>query len=206
MNLSEATSPASSLRVLDFDIENRPLSYWIPDRPTAEITSIAAAWDDGGEPDVHVWLLGVRCAHGKCRRYHHGCSAEEMLEGFTTLFAQADIVTGHYIRRHDLPIISGALLEFQRELLGEKLVIDTKVDMRKKADIPATQEHLSDMFHLVESKYHMTQARWRLANRLTPEGMEQTKTRVVADVIQHMALRKAMTAAGWLNPPKMWRP
>jgi hypothetical protein len=28
-------------RILDFDIENRPLSYWVPDMPTADITSIS---------------------------------------------------------------------------------------------------------------------------------------------------------------------
>jgi len=36
----------SKQRILDFDIENRPLSYWIPDQPTAEITAIAWAWAD----------------------------------------------------------------------------------------------------------------------------------------------------------------
>jgi hypothetical protein len=205
MRIDELTKAATKLRVLDFDIENRPLSYWIPDRPTAEITSIAACWDDGtSEPDVR--LLGVQCAHGKCRVYHYGCSGEEMLEWFTALYAEADIVTGHYITRHDLPIINGALLEYGMPMLGEKLVIDTKTQLRKKSDIPATQEHLSDMLGVEEAKYHMTQARWRLANRLTPEGVEQTRTRVVGDVKQHMALRRALTDAGWLNPPELWRP
>lgn len=192
-------------RVLDFDIENRPLSYWVPERPTAEITSIAACWDDGeSEPDVR--LLGVQCAHGACRQFHFGCSGEEILQWFYVLYEQADVVTGHYITRHDLPIIQGALMEYGYPPLDSKLVIDTKTHLKRRADIPATQEHLSDMLQVAEEKHHMTQARWRLANRLTPEGVEQTRTRVIGDVKQHMALRRALTEAEWLNPPRVWTP
>jgi hypothetical protein len=43
------------LRILDFDIENRPLSYWVPDRPSAEITAIAAGWVDVKR--VECWML-----------------------------------------------------------------------------------------------------------------------------------------------------
>src|SRR5690242_8588722 len=84
------------LRVLDFDIENRPLSYLGQDYTTGEITAIAASWE--GEHHVKVWLLGRD-------------SPDDMLRGFVDLYDQADIVTGHYIRKHDLPIINGALLE-----------------------------------------------------------------------------------------------
>ena len=70
-------------RVLDFDIENRPLSYWYDDRCTAEVTAIAAGFR--GEDDITVWLLGRD-------------DPKEMLEGFRAMFDAADIVTGHYIR------------------------------------------------------------------------------------------------------------
>lgn len=180
------------LRILDFDIENRPLSYWVPDRPTAEITAIATAWAD--QPDVvGVWLLGRD-------------DPAEMLRSFSVLYDMADLVTGHYIRKHDLPIIQGALLEFGLPMLGPKLVQDTKLDMVKKADIPATQEHLSDMLGLEHEKVHMTQAKWREANRLTADGLKLTEERVAGDVRQHMELRLAMLKAGWLHGPRMWSP
>src|SRR6185436_10157697 len=87
------------LKVLDFDIENRPLSYWIPDgKPTAEITAIASCWADDPESMV-VHLLGQD-------------DPELMLQFFVNRYNKADIVTGHYIRVHDLPIINGALMEF----------------------------------------------------------------------------------------------
>src|SRR5690349_17074327 len=85
----------SQLRVLDFDIENRPLAYWYDGATTAEITAIAACWMD--EPrSMRVWLLGPD-------------EPLEMLEGFLFMYNLADMVTGHYIRRHDLPILNGAM-------------------------------------------------------------------------------------------------
>ena len=47
----------SSARVLHFDLENRPLSYWCDDRPSAEVTAIAWSWAD--ESKVHCWLLNL---------------------------------------------------------------------------------------------------------------------------------------------------
>lgn len=178
------------LRVLDFDIENRPLSYWQPDRPTSEITAIA--WAEKPS-EVYVVTLGR-------------VDPVAMLESFVEAYNASDVVTGHYVRVHDLPIINGALIEYGLPPLKPKMVQDTKQDMIRKADIPATQEHLADMLGIKAHKYHMTQAMWREANRLTEKGMDQTEKRVTDDVKQHMQLRKAMLKAGWLKPPRMWYP
>jgi len=180
------------MRVLCFDIENRPLSYWIPDTPTAEITAIAAAWADDPKT-MRVWLLGRD-------------DPEAMLIGFIELYDQADMVTGHYIRKHDLPIINGALIEAGLRTLGPKLTQDTKLDMVAKSDIPATQEHLSDMLGIPADKYHMTQAMWREANRLTADGLALTERRVTDDVRQHIKLRAEMIQRGLLKAPRVWRP
>ena len=178
-------------KTLTFDIENRPLSYWIPDRPTAEITAIAWSFDD--PDDITVVMLGRD-------------DPKEMLVRFVEAYNRADMVTGHYIRKHDLPITNGALIEFGLPTLTEKLTMDTKLDMVKKSDIPATQENLADMLGVLAPKIHMSQADWREANRLTPEGLAATERRVVGDVRQHMQLRRAMQAAGLLKSPKVWRP
>src|SRR5690242_14257247 len=94
------------LRVLDFDIENRPLAYLGMDFTSAEITAIAAGWTD--EKAVHVWALG-------------DVDLADILLGFKAMYDEADIVTGHYIRNHDLPIINGALMELGLPGLGPKL-------------------------------------------------------------------------------------
>jgi hypothetical protein len=116
------------------------------------------------------------------------------------------MVTGHYILRHDIPIIQAHMMEYNLTPLGEKLVHDTKVHMIKKQDQPATQEYLAEMLHVMAPKVHMTQHDWREANRLTPEGLKKTEHRVSGDVIQHKMLRMAMIRHGMLHPPKVWRP
>jgi hypothetical protein len=180
------------LRILDFDIENRPLSYWVPDRPTAEVTAIASCWTDDPS-SIQVSLLGPK-------------TVEQMLDEFLARYDEADIVTGHYIRKHDLPILNGQLLEFGRPPLSGKMTSDTKLDLLKKADIPATQEFLGEAFGIKAQKVHMTQADWREANRLTTDGLVKTAVRVMGDVHQHIQLREALLKAGWLGAPKVWRP
>lgn len=177
------------IRTLDFDIENRPLSYWYADACTAEVTAIAASF--GPDEPVYCWLLGRDVP-------------EQMLEGFRFLYDQADIVTGHYIRKHDLPIINGAMLEYNLAPLGPKLSSDTKLDLNRIADLSASQESLADMLGIEEEKYHMTQRKWRRANRLL--DIEEAEKRAVGDVRQHQALRSALVEHGYLGPPKVWRP
>lgn len=181
-----------SLRVLDFDIENRPLSYWYSDRPTAEVTAIAAAWTSNPN-DVWVGLLGES-------------DLRSILETFAELYRQADMVTGHYIRKHDLRILNGAMIEQGLPALGEKLTQDTKLDLVTQGDLPATQEHLAAMLGIEAPKVHMTQMMWREANRLTKDGLKATESRVTGDVVQHMALRAKLLELGLLGDPKTWRP
>lgn len=179
------------LRILDFDIENRPLSYLGSDFTTADITAIAAGWADKSR--VECWMLGE-------------VSTEEMLSSFVSMYDEADIVTGHYIRKHDLPIINGALIEHGLPTLKPKLTSDTKLDMVRRSGISCSQESLAGMFGLPEPKKHMTQTAWRAANRLTPEGIRFARERVVGDIQQHKALRKKMVEASLLGPPKTWAP
>lgn len=183
------------LRILDCDIENRPLAYLGGDFTTSEITAIAACFD--GEPKtMRVWLLGRD-------------KPAEMLEAFRKMYDQADMVTGHYIRGHDLPKINGAMIEHGLELLAEKLTCDTKLDLVSHGgEISASQENLATALGLdhLSPKVHMSNAQWREANRLTQAGLRLSELRARGDVIQHMALRKALVARGLLGPPKVWRP
>lgn len=185
-------------RILDFDIENRPLTYWVPDNPTAEITAIASCWADD-RSSMQVDLLGAM-------------TGREMLVRFLARYEEADMVTGHYIRKHDLPIVNAMLMEEGLPLLGPKLSCDTKLDMVKKSDLPATQEFLLDMLDVRDEnglrlqKYHMSQTDWREANRLTPAGLRKTRERVASDVYAHMRLRLAMVERGMLRGPRVWSP
>lgn len=182
---------STPLRILDFDIENRPLSYLGSDFTTAEITAIGAGFC--GESSIHCWLLGKD-------------SPEDILESFVELYDAADMVTGHYIRKHDLPIVNGALMEYGMRPLKSKLTSDTKNDLLKRSGISASQENLAAMLDIVAPKIQMNQHKWRQANRLQEDGIELTRQRVVGDVVQHQQLRKRLIERGLLGPPKVWRP
>ena len=179
------TMPAP--RILDFDIENRPLTYLGNDFTTAEITAIACSF--GLDDPVYCWLLGRD-------------DPRDILSWFVCLYDRADIVTGHYIRKHDLPIINGALLEYGMSPLGLKLTIDTKLDLLPMKDISRSQESLGAMLGTSQQKVHMTQADWRAANRL--ERITAAETRVIADVRQHQELRLKLNDLGVLGSPKTW--
>ena len=186
----------SKLRVLDFDIESRPLGWISQDYVHQEVTAIASAWIVNGEPhDLRVLLLNRR----------QGSSAR-MLREFKKRYDEADIVTGHYIRGFDLPQINGAMMEHGLEPLGPKLSHDTKNDLVKGSGISKSQENLASMFGIEAPKVRMNMAMWREANRLTEKGLALTYQRVAGDVLQHIQLREVLIERKLLNPPVMWRP
>lgn len=194
-----ATKP---LRILDFDLENRPLHYWFGDATTAEVTAIAWAWygDESrkGRPNVHVKLLK---APPKQRS-----SAIKMFKAFSEAYEEADIVTGHFIRGHDLPMINGQLAELGLPGLGPKLTSDTKLDLMKRKAMSVSQKNLAGMLGVEAPKVDMPQTSWRDANRLTPDGIKLTEARVVGDILQHMQLRQVLINRGLLGEPKLWVP
>lgn len=186
----------SEARILDFDIENRPLNYAGRDYTQGDITAIAWSWY--GEDEVEVETL---------RPYPYDYSTRlSMLARFAAAYDRADMVTGHYVRGHDLASISGALVEMGMYPLGPKLVSDTYTDLKRLKTISKSQENLSEMFGIPNPKVHMSQAAWREANRLTPEGIALAVERVTGDVRQHKALRAALIERDLLKAPRMWRP
>lgn len=184
------TQKTTRLRILDLDVEARPLTFW-GERPSIEITAIAYCWhDDLGS--MKAWLLGRD-------------DPKEMLVEFAKAYKRADMVTAHNIRYYDLPNLNGAMLEYGLPPLEPKLAHDTYRDMKKRGSIPASQEYLLDLFD-VGSKPHMGQAAWREANRLLPKGLEKAYKRVTGDVFDHLRLRPEMIRRDLLKPPKVWRP
>jgi hypothetical protein len=191
VKITQTTTP---LKILSFDIENRPLSYWYDGKCTAEITAIAWSWLGSDEVQCELLTLG------------DARDMVWMLSRFRNDYNAADLVTGHYIRRHDLPIINGALMEQGMKPLRPKLTHDTKQDLIKRDGLSMSQEALGAMLGLDSPKVGMTQSDWREANRLTPEGVLNTRRRVVGDVIQHKELYRALRESGYLKAPKLWRP
>lgn len=180
-----------SARTLDFDIEARPLSWYGGDFVTREVTAIAARFLD--EDETYVWLLGQD-------------APEDMLLGFRTLYDNADVVAGHYIRGYDLPNLNAAFLEYGLPGLDDKWTVDTKLDLVKKQGLSGSQENLAALLGIQAPKVQMDQAKWRSANRLTPEGIALTRERVVGDVAQHIEMMAELRRRGMVGPGKLWTP
>lgn len=179
------------LRILDFDTENRPLTYLGSDYTTADLTAIAWSWLDVDNIECHQVTEDPR-------------SQLDMLRAFRAAYEQADVVTGHYIRGHDLPILNGAMIELGMPPLPSRLASDTKLDMTSTQRVSMSQESLSAILGVPAPKVAMTQAMWRAANRLTPDGLRLTKERVVGDVRQHILMRQEMVRRSLLGSPKRW--
>jgi len=201
-SLSSGITPAGELqlvvkrklKILDFDIETRLVGFYEAGRFSpkgSEPTAIAASFV--GEKKVHVWAQPEY-------------DVELLLLYFKDLYAAADIVTGHYIRKFDLPLINGALIEHGFAPLEKKLAQDTKIDLIEFAGLSKSQENLAEMLEIAESKFKMNDAKWRQATRLTPEGVELTRKRVTQDVLMHKEMREAMLDAALLKPPTLWEP
>jgi len=195
--------PALSLKVLDFDIECRPLSYtgW---GTTDEITSIAWSWSDSDSVRYAGLPSGMQAAA------EFEAATRLMLLAFVADYAKADMVTGHYIRNFDLPKVNGALIDCGLPVLSQKITSCTKNDLRKFSGLSKSQENLGLLLGKFNSseylsrKEHVAQMEWRQVNRLTDEGIQENKRRVVGDVKQHKELRVALIQAGLLKPPKLW--
>lgn len=187
-------------RTLDLDLENRPLNYAGHDDFTfSEITAIACAdlyvLTNGRHKgqNVKCWLLGE----------DHPLT---MLEEFRERYIAADLITGHNLLKHDLPILNGAMLEYGLGPLPPRLVSDTYLHLKKRAGVSASQASLAAMLGIKAPKVSMSQTDWRLANRLYEEGIEKTRARCIGDVVQHIAMRKVLLEREWFRAPRMWSP
>jgi DNA polymerase elongation subunit (family B) len=181
-------------RVLDFDTETRPLAVWFDGKCTWTPSAIAWAWDDERVNVIAVPEL----------------EETDMLRVFRDVYEQAvnehAVLTGHNIRDFDLPVLQAAMIEHDLPLLGPVMIQDTLRGLPKMKDMSKSQENLGITLGLATPKYHMSNAAWREANRLTLEGVALTKLRVASDVRQHRELRRALIERGLLSPPRMWNP
>jgi hypothetical protein len=183
---------SSPLRVLDFDVEARPLGWIAEDLTHKEVTVIAWAWM-GETPQVRALSRDDR-------------SRLRMLRDFRAEYDRADMVVGHFIRGYDLATVSAMFVEFGQPPLGQKLTHDTKLDLVRLQGISKSQKNLAALFGIEDEKLDMSVQDWRRANRLEPDGIERAVDRARLDVIQNMALYRGLTERGLLGSPKVWRP
>jgi hypothetical protein len=188
------------LKILDFDVECRPMA-WYGDWVTKEITAIAWRFLDEPEASTHSWLL----TPSKTFEQHQHKKRVGLLR-FLRDFEKADMVTGHFIRGFDLPLINGTCVRLKVEPMKQKLCHDTKNDLIVMQGLSKSQENLSAMLELEHKKVLMNTMKWEIANTLSVEGRKKTKERVVGDVNQHIEFRAELLERGALQPPRLWTP
>lgn len=181
------------LRILDFDLEARPLGWIGSDFVHSEITVAAWGWIGGGPPEAKALTKDER-------------SQLRMLRALRRVYDEADMVCGHFIRSFDLPLLNAMLVEVGERPLGQKLTQDTKLDLPRMSGVSKSQKNLSAMFGVDEQKIDMSVPAWRDANRLSRTGVAKALDRAVYDVAQNIALRQTLIDRGLLGPPRVWRP
>lgn len=190
------------LRVLGFDLENRPGAYWFGDATTSQITAFAWKWVD--EPAVHTMLLTVggrfKCDTGRT------VTAVNAYRRFAAELAAAGLVFGHNIRQHDLPTLNAGLLRLLLPPLAPVRTTDTLRDYPKRRGMAANLASFADLYGLDGEKHAMSQHAWEQANQLTAAGMVEARERVVSDVLLQEQLRGRLLDLGLLRAPRVWSP
>lgn len=193
---------ASRLRLLCFDLENRPSAYWFDDRTTSQITAFGWKWLDERKPSS-LTLQPDGCYAGNDGLHLESPEAHTF---FRDLLVEAGIVYGHNIRRHDLPIMQAWLLRLELPPLPRLLTSDTLRDYPKRRDLSASLENLVAMYGVKGRKFSMTQPMWEAANQLTADGIALARRRVESDVILQERLRLRLLDLDLLGTPRTWEP
>lgn len=188
------------LKIMDFDVECRPMA-WYGDWLTKEITAIAWRFLDEPETATHSWLL----TPSKTFEQHQHKKRVGLLR-FLKDFEKADLVTGHFIRGFDLPLINGTCIRLKVPPMKKKLVHDTKNDLIVMQGLSKSQENLSAMLELEHKKVKMDTMTWEVANTLSVEGRKAAKERVIGDVNQHIEFRAELIEREAMLPPRDWTP
>jgi len=177
-----------SLAILDFDIEARATGYGDPRWVPQEITAIAWSWI-GDERVV---------CHLRCN------GAPRMLARFRAVYEKANIVTGHNIRKYDLPLVNAEMLRFGMTPLPATLTQDTLRQITRTTGMKRDQDNLGKLLNTETDKHAMSWQDWQDA--YAESGWGGVRKRVVTDVVGHKQIRARMIEDGWIKPPVIWRP
>lgn len=189
----------SDIRILDFDVECRPMAWYGGDWVTKEITAIAWRFVDEPEEATRVWLLTPSTTWAE-----HLEKRREGMRAFLADYDQAGMVTGHYIRGFDLPLISGTCFRLGLPPLSAKLAHDTKQDLIRMSGLSKSQENMAAYLDLKHEKQKMNTHLWEVGNSLVEEGRRETERRVVGDVNQHIEFRQSLLDSGALLDARTW--
>lgn len=192
-------TPKRDIRILDLDVECRPMAWYGGDWVTKEITAIAWRFTDESESQTRCWLLTPSRTWAE-----HMSKRRRGMQAFLRDYNEADMVTGHFIRGFDLPLINATCMRLGLPPLPAKDAHDTKNDLIRMSGLSKSQENLAAYFDLKVEKQKMNAHLWEVGNSLVEEGRRETERRVVGDIQQHIAFREELIARHALMPAKEW--
>lgn len=185
--------PPSFRRLLDFDLETVAAGFADPEWVPQTITAWAHTWDGN-----HVEVATLAVAD-----FYNLNARRQFLAPLREAIRQADILTGHNITRFDLPVLNADLMRVGLDPLDPVLVQDT-IRLPKSKGFKKGQDVLSDVLGVKARKQAMNWAEWAAGYASADHAL--IRDRVAGDVRQHVELRQRMLEAGWLQPPRMWKP
>lgn len=184
--------PASSRRLLDFDIETVAAGYADPQWVPSTVTAWAYSWGD----DVTVEALPVRS-------FYNVRARRRFLQPLLEALEAADVVTGHNVLRFDLPVLQAEVMRLGLPSLRPVLVQDT-IRLPRAKGFKKGQDNLGVLLEVETGKLPLNFQQW--ADAYAEPDLGTVKDRVATDVLQHMQIRDQLRERGWLKPPRMWSP
>jgi hypothetical protein len=161
-------------RILDFDIETVAAGFADPEWVPQKITCVAWSWIDSDVVESRV--CGPAGLFGK------PWLRAKMLKPLLDAFAEADMVTGHNIRRFDLPVIQAEVSKGFKK----------------------GQDNLESLFGTQQQKLALNWQEWQDA--YDEDGWKTIRDRAETDVVGHKQIRAELIELGYLKEPRIWSP
>jgi DNA polymerase elongation subunit (family B) len=182
-------------RILDFDVETIAAGFADPEWVPQKITCVAWSWI--GSDVVESRVCGPAGIFGRPER------RAKMLKPLLAAIAEADMVTGHNIRRFDLPVIQAEVMRLGLPSLQPMLVQDT-IKLRASKGFKKGQDNLGRLYRIADEKLALDWQAWQDA--YDEDGWQTIRDRAESDVTMHKQLRAALIELDYLKEPRRWAP
>lgn len=180
------------MKVLAFDLETVAAGYADPDWVPHTVTAWAYSWGDT-----------IRSSVLPPRHLYDNLVRRRFLAPLIDQINQATMVSGHNLVRFDLPVLNAELMRLGMRPLAPIQVLDT-MRVPKAKGFKKGQDNLAVLLRVPEPKKHLNWQEWQDA--YSDPTLATVRERVESDVRQHLQVREAMRANGWLKPPRTWKP
>jgi DNA polymerase elongation subunit (family B) len=125
------------------------------------------------------------------------------LKPLLAALGEADMVTGHNIRRFDLPVIQAEVMRLGLPSLEPVLAQDT-IKLRTSKGFKKGQDVLGRLYRIADEKLSLDWQAWQDA--YDEDGWQTIRDRAESDVAMHKQLRSALLELDYLKEPRRWSP